>query len=151
MSHMSLNKDLRAPQDFQLCRWKVAIRPKLLRLRMGDAAITRKRLRLWDGCNRVTSQPVMTHKNKGGELEKTQKIGKSLAAKNKTVNSSPRPPCEMGIRHNFDAPKSCQDLAKKLGLLQGIWRWALDGTHCWVTKIWTKLSWNVLTTEMKIS
>ena len=30
-----------------------------------------------------------------GELEKTQKIGKSLAAKNKTVKSSPRPPCEM--------------------------------------------------------
>jgi len=45
----------------------------------------------------------------------------------------------MGIRHNFDAPKSCQDLAKKLGLLQGIWRWPLDGTHCWVTKISKKM------------
>lgn len=54
-----------------------------------------------------------------------------------------------GIRHNFDAPKSCQDLAKKLGLLQGIWRWALDGTHCWVTKIWKKLSWNVLKRKWK--
>lgn len=64
ISHMSLNTDLRAPQDFQLCRWKVAIRPELLRLRMGDAAITRKRLRLWDGCNSVTSHDTP---KKGGE------------------------------------------------------------------------------------
>lgn len=48
-----------------------------------------------------------------GELEeKTQKIGKSLAAKNKTVNSSPRPPCEMASVTTSMPQKAARTLRK---------------------------------------